>query len=87
MLLGIIFLNTELSKPHFLLKEMFYTLFATNEAKHILDRHFSYSCNDTINSKSLKKNLKQNPIFESNHFSISQYCPNAKVLFVQAVIA
>ena len=40
----------------------FYALFATNKAKHILKRHFSCSCSDTIHSKSIKKNRK-NPIF------------------------
>ena len=29
----------------------FYALFATNKAKHILNRHFSCSCSDTIYSK------------------------------------
>ena len=39
--IGKIFLNTELNKPHFLRDEMFfYALFATNKAKHILNRHF-----------------------------------------------
>ena len=33
-----------------------YALFATNKAKHILNRHFSCSCSDTIYSKSIKKN-------------------------------
>ena len=37
----------------------FYTLFATNKAKHILDRHFSCSYSDTIYSKSIKKNRKK----------------------------
>ena len=41
----------------------FYTLFATNKAKHILNRHFSCFCSDTIYSKSIKKNRKS-PIFE-----------------------
>ena len=36
----------------------FYALFATNKAKHILNRHFSYTCSDTIYSKSIKKNRK-----------------------------
>ena len=37
----------------------FYALFATNKAKHILNRHFSCSCGDTIYSKSIKKNRKK----------------------------
>ena len=37
----------------------FYALFATNKAKHILNRHFSCSCSDTIYSKSIKKNRKK----------------------------
>ena len=36
----------------------FYALFATNKAKHILNRHFSCSCSDTIYSKSKKKSKK-----------------------------
>ena len=36
-----------------------YALFATNKAKHILNRHFSCSCSDTIYSKSIKKNKKK----------------------------
>ena len=36
-----------------------YALFATNKAKHILNRHFSCSCSDTIYSKSIKKNHKK----------------------------
>ena len=45
----------------------FYALFATNKAKHILNRHFSCSFSDTIYSKSIKKNRKS-PIFESLPF-------------------
>ena len=37
----------------------FYALFATNKAKHILNRHFLCSCSDTIFSKSIKKNRKK----------------------------
>ena len=37
----------------------YYALFATNKAKDILNRHFSCSCSDTINSKSIKKNRKK----------------------------
>ena len=45
----------------------FYALFATNKAKHILNRHFSCSCSDTIYSKSIKKSRKS-PIFEGLPF-------------------
>ena len=34
----------------------FYALFATNKAKHILNRLFSCSCGDAIYSESIKKN-------------------------------
>ena len=37
----------------------FYALLATNKAKHIRNMHFSCSCSDTINSKSIKKNRKK----------------------------
>ena len=58
VLLGIICMNTELNKPHFLRNE-FYALFATNKAKHTLNMHFSCSCSDTSYSKSIKKNGKK----------------------------
>ena len=45
----------------------FYAFFATNKAKHMLNRHFSCFCSDTIYSKSIKKNRKS-PIFESLPF-------------------
>ena len=64
----------------------FYALFATNKAKHILNRHFSCSCSDTIYSKSIKKNRKKVPFLKVYHSSISQHFPNVKVVFVQAVI-
>ena len=65
----------------------FYALFATNEAKHILYRHLSCSCSDTIYSESIKKNRKKVPFLKVYHFSISQHFPNVKVAVVQAVIA
>ena len=37
----------------------FYALFDTNNAKHILNRHFSCPCSDIIYSKSIKKNRKK----------------------------
>ena len=43
----------------FALRNDFYALFAKNKAKHILNRHFSCSCSDTINSKSKKKIRKK----------------------------
>ena len=44
---------------HFARRNDFYALLALNKAKHILNRLFSCSCSDTINSKSIKKNLKK----------------------------
>ena len=44
-----------------------YALFATSKAKHILNRHFSCSCGDTIYTKSIKK-IRKSPIFESIPF-------------------
>ena len=88
MLLGIIFLNTELNKPHFLHDEMISNaLFATKKAKHILNRNFSCSCSDTIYSKSIKKNRKKVSFLKVYYFSISQHFLNIKVVFVQVVIA
>ena len=63
----------------FVRRNAFYALFATNKAKHLLNRHFSCSCSDIIYSKSIQK-IRKNLIFESQHF------PNVKVVVVQAVI-
>ena len=43
----------------FVRRNDFYSLFATNKAKHILNRHCSRSFSDRIYSKSIKKNLKK----------------------------
>ena len=64
-----------------------YSLFATNKAKHILIRHFSCFCSDTIYSKSKKKIRKKVPFLKVYHFPISQHFLNVKVVVVQAVIA
>ena len=71
---------------HFAQPNDFYALLAKYKAKYILSRLFSYSCSDTMYSKSIKKNRKI-PILKIYHFSISQHFPNVKVLVVQAVIA
>ena len=71
----------------FALRNDFYALFATNKAKHILNRHFSCSCSDTIYSKSIKKKSKKVPFLKVYHFSISHHFLNVKVVIVQAVIA
>ena len=60
-------------------RNCFYELFATNKAKHILNRYFSCSCSGTIYSKSIKKNRKKSPLLRFYHFSISQHFPNVKV--------
>ena len=44
---------------HFARQNNFYALLAINKAKHILNRHFSCSCRDTIYGKSIKKNRKK----------------------------
>ena len=44
-----------------------YALLSTNNTKHILNRHFSCSCSDTIYSKNIKK-IEKSPIFESLPF-------------------
>ena len=68
-------------------RNAFYALFATNKAKHILKRHFSCSCRDTIYSKRIKKIRKKVPFLRFYHFSFSQHFPNVKEVVVQAVIA
>ena len=72
-----IFLNTELNKPKLLHDEMFYGLFATNKAKHILNRHFSSSCSDTIYSKIIKK-IEIESFLMDYYFSISQHFSNVQ---------
>ena len=56
----------------------FYALFATNKVKHILNKHFSCTCSDTIYSKS-KKKKKKVPFLKVYHFFISQHFLNLKV--------
>ena len=51
----------------FVQRNVLYTLFATNKAKIILNRHISCSCSDTIYNKSRKKIAKR-LIFESLPF-------------------
>ena len=67
-------------------RNAFYALFATNKAKHILNRHFSCSCSDTIYRKKYKENSKKVPFLRVYHFSFSQHFPNVKVVVMQAVI-
>ena len=43
----------------FALRNDFYELLVTNKAKHILNRHMSCSCSDTIYYKSIKNNRKK----------------------------
>ena len=87
MLLGIIFLNTELYKPHFLRDEMIFMHCLLQIKQNInSNRHFSCSCSDTIYSKSIKK-IEKAPFLKVYHFSISQHFLIVKVVVVQAVIA
>ena len=71
----------------FVQRNAFYALFATNKAKHILDRHFSCSCSDTIYSKSIQKIRKKIPFLRVYHISLSQHFLNVKVVVVKAVVA
>ena len=68
-------------------RNAFYGLFATIEAKHILNRHFSCSCKDTLYSKSIKKIRKKSHFLRVYHFSFSQHFPNVMLVVMQAVIA
>ena len=63
----------------FVRRNDFYALFATNKAKHILNRHVSCSCSDTIYSKSINKNRKKATFLKVYHFSISQHFLNVKL--------
>ena len=65
VLLGIIFLNTELNKLHFLRDERIFMHCSLQIKQNILlNRQFSCSCSYTIYSKSINKNRKS-PFFES----------------------
>ena len=87
MLLGIIFLNTELNKPHFLRDEMIFMQSSLQIKQNIYSIGIFRAPVVTIYSKSIKKNLKKkSPILKVYHFSISQHFPNVKVVVVQAVI-
>ena len=44
---------------HFARLNDVYALFATNKAKHILNKHFSCSCSDTVYSKCIKTSRKK----------------------------
>ena len=72
---------------HFARRNDYYAVLAINKAKYILNRFFSCSCSDTLNSKSIKKNRKKVPFLEVYKFSISHHLPNVKVVVVQAKIA
>ena len=79
MLLGIIFLNTELNKPYFLRdRNDSYALFATNKAKHILNRHFRAPVVTQFIVKVYRKSKKV-AFLKVYHFSINQHFPNVKV--------
>ena len=64
----------------------FYALFASNKAKHILNRHF---CAPVVTQfiVKYKEKSKKVPFLKVYHFSISQHFSNVKVVVVQAVIA
>ena len=69
-------MNTELKTR----RNYIYALFATNKAKHILNRHFRAPVHsDTIHSESIKENREKVPFLKVYHFSISQHFPNGKV--------
>ena len=84
MLLEIFFLNVQLNKSN-ILQDGIHTLFAKNKAKHILYRHISYSytCSDTIYSKSIKKTKKS---FLKVNFFISHFL-NIKTFISHVSIA
>ena len=42
----------------------FYSLFSTNKAKNVLNRHFLCSCSDTMHSKSIKEKSKKVPFLK-----------------------
>ena len=60
MLLGIIFLKTELNKAHFLRDEMIFMHCTLQIQQNIHIRNFSCRCSGTIYSKSIKNGKKSN---------------------------
>ena len=79
MLSGINFLNTEQNESIFFCHEMiFYTCFAANKAKHILNRHISCTCSDTkLFSNSIKKSQKV-PFWKGYLLSFNQHFLDVK---------
>ena len=73
MLLGIIFLNIKLNKPHFLRDEMIFMHCLLQIKQNILNRHFSCSGSYTICSKSIKKTRKVS-FLKVNHKSTFSVC-------------
>ena len=61
----------------FVRRNDFYALLAKYKAKHILIRHFSCSCSDTVFSKSIKK-IEKSPILESLLFLYYSTFSNCK---------
>ena len=85
MLLGILFLEYKTKEATlFAQQNDFYALFATNKAKHILNRHFRAP---VVIQLIVKEILKTVLFLKVCHFSINQHFPNVKVSVVQAVIA
>ena len=86
MLLGIIFLNTELNKPHFLCDEMIVMHCSLQIKQNIYSISIFRASEVTQFIVKVKKNRKKDPFLKVYHFSISQHFPNVRMVVVQEVI-
>ena len=79
MLLGIIFLNTELNKLHFLQDEMIFMHCSLQIKQNIYSIGIFHAPVVTQFIVKVCGNIEKSPIFEIYHFSISQHFLNVKV--------
>ena len=79
MILGIIFLNTELYKPHFLRDEMIF-MYCSLQIKQKIYSIYIF-CAPVVKRFIVKNLIKieKSPIFEKLSFSICQHFPNKRV--------
>ena len=87
MSLGIIFLNTEVNKPHFLRDEMIFTHCLLQIKQNIYSIGIVHAPVVTQFIVKVKRIFEKVPFFKVYHFSFSQHFANVKVVVVQAVIA
>ena len=87
MLLGIIFLNTELNKPHFLRYEMIFMHCLLQIKQNIYSIGIFRAPVVTQFIVKVKRKIEKVSFLKVYHSFISQHFPNVKAVVVQAVIA